>query len=77
MEHKDPIDEIVLEDCPVCQGAGLLEEENGWCFYVSCMDCGSQTASVDYRKPEQRLEAARQAAWLWNSGKTIYTGCSD
>ena len=47
------------------------------CFYVSCMDCGSQTASVDYRKPEQRLEAARQAAWLWNTGKTIYTGCSD
>ena len=31
----DQIDEITLEDCPVCQGAGLLEEESIWCFYVS------------------------------------------
>ena len=23
----DQINEIILEDCPVCQGAGLLEEE--------------------------------------------------
>lgn len=73
----DQINEIILEDCPVCQGAGLLEEENGWCFYVTCMDCGSHSAAVDYKKPEQRLEAARQAAWLWNVGKVISGGCSD
>ena len=34
-----------LQDCPYCGGAGLLEEENGWCWYVTCMDCGSHTAS--------------------------------
>ena len=36
--------ELELQDCPYCGGAGLLEEENGWCWYVMCMDCGAQTA---------------------------------
>ena len=25
---------IELEDCPVCRGTGLMQEENGWCVYV-------------------------------------------
>ena len=24
-------EEIELQGCPFCVGAGLLEEENGWC----------------------------------------------
>ena len=36
--------EIELQECPICGGAGLMEEENGWCFYVACLDCGSHTA---------------------------------
>lgn len=31
--------EIELQECPICGGAGLMEEENGWCFYVACLDC--------------------------------------
>ena len=64
-------EEIELQDCPICRGPGLLEEENGWCWYVMCLDCGSQTAPIAFRTPEQRLEAARQAAHLWNIGKVI------
>ena len=63
--------EIILEDCPFCGGAGLLEEENGWCWYVTCMDCGSQTAPIEYRKEEGRRTAAEKAAGLWNLGKVI------
>lgn len=63
--------EIILEDCPFCGGAGLLEEENGWCWYVTCMDCGSQTAPIEYRDPEQSRKAAEKAAGLWNIGKVI------
>lgn len=63
--------EIDLLDCPLCQGPGLLEEENGWCFYAMCLDCGCQTAEVEYSSPEDRLTAARQAARLWNMGKVI------
>ena len=29
--------DIELLDCPVCNGPGLLEEENGWCMYISWM----------------------------------------
>lgn len=63
--------EILLEDCPFCGGAGLLEEENDSWWYVTCMDCGSQTASIEYKKAEQRVEAAKKAAQLWNIGKVI------
>ena len=28
----DPINEIELEDCPVCRGAGYIEDEQGWCM---------------------------------------------
>ena len=37
--------EIELQECPICGGAGLMEEENG-CFYVACLDCGSHTAEI-------------------------------
>ena len=63
--------EIELHDCPYCGGAGLLEEENGWCWYVTCMNCGSQTAPIDYRTPDKREDAARSAATLWNRGKVV------
>ena len=28
----DPLNEIDLEDCPVCRGAGYIEDEQGWCM---------------------------------------------
>ena len=64
-------EEIELQDCPICGGAGLLEEENGWCWYVMCMCCGGHTAECGYKTPEERLEAARKVAHLWNIGKVI------
>ncbi len=60
-----------LQDCPYCGGAGLLEEEGGWCWYVTCMDCGSQTAPIFFEGDTEREEAAGRAAHLWNIGKVI------
>ena len=54
----DPIFEIELEDCPVCRGAGVMTDEQGWCVSVTCMDCGAETAHAPYHPPEERLEAA-------------------
>ncbi len=68
---------FVLQDCPRCGGPGLLEEENGWCVYAVCMDCGAQTAPFEYRTPEEREEAASKAAMLWNIGKVIRMESSD
>jgi len=62
---------IHLEDCPCCGGAGLLEEENGWCWYVTCMDCGAHTAEFEYRTAEERERAAQSAANVWNDGKAV------
>ena len=62
---------LPLQDCPYCGGAGLLEEEGGWCWYVVCTDCGAQTAAFEYRRNEDRVDTARKAAHLWNMGKVI------
>ena len=41
-------EQIELQECPICGGAGLMEEENGWCFYAACLDCGAHTAHEVY-----------------------------
>lgn len=71
MDNLDIHEQLDLQECPCCRGTGLLEEENGWCWYVMCLDCGAQTASFGYKTPEGRLEAAKQAAYTWNIGKVI------
>ena len=48
---SDIFDKIELHDCPFCGGAGLLEEEQGWCWYAMCVDCGSQTAAFSHKTP--------------------------
>ena len=47
----DPIYEIELQDCPYCRGTGTVEDEQGWCVYVTCVDCGAQTAHASYESP--------------------------
>lgn len=73
----DKIREIPLLDCPLCDGPSLLEEENGWCFYATCLDCGCHTAEVPYESEEQREEAAKKAAELWNMGKVVSFGVGE
>ena len=73
----DHLIDIELFDCPICHGAGLLEEENGWCVYATCMDCGSHTAEFPFNTEEERITAAKQAASMWNIGKVIVSGASD
>ena len=67
----DILENIQLLDCPICGGAGILEEEYGWCIYVSCLDCGCHTAEFEFRSDDERLETARRAADIWNMGKVV------
>ena len=67
----DIYEEVTLQDCPYCGGPGVLEEENGWCWSVVCMDCGSQIAPFEFKTPQERISAAKSAANLWNKGKVI------
>ena len=67
----DILNDIELFDCPICHGTGTLEEENGWCIYVSCLDCGCHTAELPYKNEAEREQMAKQAASTWNMGKVI------
>ncbi len=67
----DIYNEIDLQDCPYCGGAGLLEEEDGWCWSVTCMDCGSHTAAFEFKSSAESADAAKKAAAVWNMGKVV------
>ena len=69
--------DIDLQDCPLCHGPGIIEEEAGWCLYVTCLDCGCRTVEMAYHSEEERREMAEKVALSWNLGKVIYTGPGD
>ena len=69
MEHNP---DIILEDCPMCRGAGMIVHEGGWSVQVECVDCSAHTVYVEYSNETQKQEAERSVAALWNLGKVIH-----
>lgn len=63
------MDNFELQDCPICGGTGLLEENDNYGFGVSCLDCGSRTVTIPFGN--DKAESMNKAAMLWNSGKVI------
>lgn len=68
---------IELEECPSCRGVGSIVHEGGWNVQVECADCGSHTVYVEYETQEQKDEAERMVARLWNLGKVIKANPGD
>lgn len=64
-------EDILILDCPRCQGPACVEYENGWCCYITCLDCGCRTVEVGYKCDEDKKSAIQKAATLWNVGKVI------
>ena len=62
---------IELEECPVCRGDGMLVHEGGWNVQVECSQCGTHTVYLEYETPEEKIEAEKGVATLWNMGKVI------
>ena len=62
---------IMLDECPVCRGAGLIMHEGGWSVQVECADCSAHTVYVEYDNEEEKSEAVKAVAHLWNIGKVI------
>ena len=62
---------IMLEECPICRGAGMIMHEGGWSVQVECADCSAHTVYVEYDNEQEKAEAERQVAHLWNIGKVI------
>ena len=62
---------IMLEECPICRGAGLLMHEGGWNVQVECAGCCAHTVYVEYNNEEEKRQAERTVAHLWNIGKVV------
>ena len=62
---------VMLEDCPLCRGAGMLMHEGGWSVQVECVDCSAHTVYMEYNTPEEKAEAEKAVVHLWNIGKVV------
>ena len=62
---------IELEECPVCRGNGMIMHEGGWNVQVECVDCSAHTVYVEYETEEEKVEAERSVAHMWNIVKVI------
>lgn len=62
---------IMLEECPVCRGAGMILHEGGWSVQVECVDCSAHTVYMEYNNDQEKAEAERAVAHLWNIGKVV------
>ena len=62
---------ILLEECPICRGAGMLLHEGGWSVQVECVDCSAHTVYMEYSNEEEKAKAEMAVAYLWNIGKVV------
>lgn len=62
---------IMLEECPICRGAGMIMHEGGWCVQVECADCSAHTVYVEYKDDAEKADAEKAVAHLWNIGKVV------
>ena len=64
-------EELLLEECPGCRGAGILTPDGGWSCQVECCDCSAHTVYMEYNSEEEKLEAEKAVVHLWNIGKVV------
>ena len=62
---------IILEDCPCCRGTGMIVHEGGWSVQVECADCSAHTIYREYSNDQEKKEAEKAVAHLWNIGKVV------
>lgn len=65
------MEEMLLEECPICRGAGLIMHEGGWSVQVECADCSAHTIYMEYSNDAEKAAAECAVAHLWNIGKVV------
>ena len=66
--------DYLLEECPICRGAGVIMHEGGWNVQVECTDCSAHTVYIEYDNDTERAEAEQAVVHLWNIGKVVSGG---
>ena len=61
----------ILEECPICRGAGMVVHEGGWNVQVECADCSAHTVYVEYENEAEKKAAEEKVVTLWNIGKVV------
>lgn len=69
MNIEDMLD---INDCPLCDGGALLEEECGCGYYVMCMECGCHSVTIDFHSEEERLDACQKDSYALEYGKSYF-----
>ena len=64
-------DKYMLEECPLCRGAGMIMHEGGWSVQVECLDCSAHTVYMEYDNDREREEAEQAVVHLWTIGKVV------
>ena len=41
-----------IYECPLCGGAGILEEDCGSSYYVTCLECGCHSVNIDFKSDD-------------------------
>ena len=67
-------EKYLLEECPLCRGAGMIMHEGGWSVQVECLDCSAHTVYMEYNNDEEREAAVQAVVHLWNIGKVVSSG---
>ena len=48
------MEKYLLEECPICRGAGLIMHEGGWSVQVECADCSAHTIYMEYNSESEK-----------------------
>ena len=64
-------DKYMLEECPLCRGAGMIMHEGGWSVQVECLDCSAHTVYMEYNNDAEKDAAEQAVVHLWNIGKVV------
>ena len=66
-----PNQEIILEECPMCRGNGVIMHEGNWNVQVECADCSAHTVYVEYENEAEKKAAEEKVVTICNIGKVI------
>ena len=52
----------------------MIMHEGGWNVQVECTCCSAHTVYLEYSNEEEKIEAEKSVALLWNIGKVVSSG---